>query len=72
MVAFAFVAAGGFFLAGWLLMPHAAEPPQPDRPISLLATVDWWHNWWGLVFGPLLGALSAWSLLRKSSAQPAK
>ncbi|MHB8521969.1 MAG: hypothetical protein ACYDH9_14570 [Limisphaerales bacterium] len=64
---FALVAAGGFFLAGWFLLPHAAEPPTPEHPLSILATVDWWHNGWGLLIGLLAGAASAWSILRKKT-----
>ena len=63
-LSFLFVFAGLFFLAGWFLMPHL--PPVPDRPISALEAEYWLDNWAGLVLGVIFGALSAWSVLKKT------
>ena len=65
LISFAFVFVGVFFLAGWFLMPHL--PPVPDHPVSAFEGEYWQDNWIGYLLGAVLGALSAWSVLRKGT-----
>lgn len=64
IVSFCFVSIGVFLLAGWFLMPHL--PPIPDRPVSAFEFEYWQDNWIGLLLGPVFGALSALSVIRKA------
>jgi hypothetical protein len=65
-ISFLFVAFAAFILVGWFLLPHAEEPPNPQRPISILTTVPWWRNWLGYPVALGLAGLSAWSIIRKT------
>lgn len=58
----------GFVLGGWFLMPHL--PPVPERPVSVFEAEYWMTNWAGALLGIFLGALSAWSVLRKAGKSP--
>ena len=64
-ISFVVVAAIGFVLGGWFLMPYL--PPVPDRPISIFETEYWTTNWAGALLGLILGGLSAWSVLRQAA-----
>ena len=60
-----------FVLGGWFLMPHL--PPVPSHPVSVFELEYWTSNWAGAVLGVLLGAVSAWLVVRqarKAETQP--
>lgn len=63
IIAFLFMFVLGFFLGGWLLMPHL--PPVPDHPVSAFEAEFWTTNWAGALLGLLLGTLSARSTLKR-------
>jgi len=60
---FVFVFAIAFILGGYFLMPYL--PPVPARPVTVFEWEYWDTNWAGAVLGILLGALSAWSVVKQ-------
>jgi len=57
ITSFVFVAAGVFFLGGFLLMPHL--PPTPSKPVYWFEMDYWVTNWAGLLLGVPCGFFAA-------------
>jgi hypothetical protein len=64
-IAFSFVFAPVFILAGWFLMPYL--PPVPDHPVTVFEADYWKDNWIGYLLGAVLGFLSARSRLKSTA-----
>ena len=73
-LSFLLVAAGGFFVAGWCLLPEPKlsipEASRFDR-LARLSEMDWRANTWGFVLGPVCGVLSAWLTIRNATRKSA-